>query len=286
LTAWTTVRIHGGLGNQLFQYAAGRGLADRTGTKLRLDACYFGVEKLRNYELDNFKIRAAVVHEPAESARYMGHNDIEDGWIRGRYGAEPVREPHYHYSDILNRAQPNSFITGYWQCERYFAGSEQAVRAELTPRRLSRAARAIRRRIERADESVAVHVRRGDIATDPALLALVGNTSVEYYQRAAALIGERRADPHFFVFSDDPAWCRANLELPGKMEIVSGETLVSDDLALISYCGDAVIANSSYSWWGAWLGETPDSIIIAPEQWYDELTHDTSDVRPERWHTL
>lgn len=284
--AWTTVRIHGGLGNQLFQYAAGRALADRTGTRLRLDACYFGVEKLRNFELGNFKIRAKVVHDPAESARYMGRDDLEDGWIRGRYGAEPVREPHYHYSDVLDHAPADSFITGYWQCERYFLGSEQAVRAELRPNRLSRSAHATRRQIARAGQSVALHVRRGDIATDPALLALVGNTSLEYYERAAELIHDHRENPHFFVFSDDPSWCAENLELPGKMEIVSGETTVTDDLALISCCDDAIIANSSYSWWGAWLGETPDSIIIAPEQWYDELTHDTADVRPERWHTL
>ena len=104
--AWTTVRIHGGLGNQLFQYAAGRALADRTGTKLRLDACYFGVEKLRNFELDNFKIRAKVVHDPAESARYMGRRPRAH---RGRMDPrslrrETVREPHYHYSDVLDHA--------------------------------------------------------------------------------------------------------------------------------------------------------------------------------------
>jgi hypothetical protein len=284
--AWTTVRVHGGLGNQLFQYAAGRALADRTGTKLRLDACYFGVEKLRSFELENFKIRAAVVREPAESARYMYRDHIEDGWIRGRFGAETVREPHYHYSDVLENAPPDSFISGYWQSERHFASSEKAVRAELRPKRLSRRARKIKRQIESAAESVAVHVRRGDIASDPELRAWFGLTPLEYYERAAALIFEQRANPHFFVFSDEPAWCAENLDLPGTMNIVSGETSACDDLALISCCGDAIIANSSFSWWGAWLGESPDSIVIAPSQWVGELGHDTSDVIPDRWQTL
>lgn len=281
--AWTTVRIRGGLGNQLFQYAAGRAVAERTGTRLRLDACHCATDPLRQFELDRFRIRAKVIHGPAESAEYIGHDNIEDGWVRGRYGAETVREPHYHYSDVLNHVGPDSFVTGYWHSEKHFAGYERAVRAELTPKRLARSARAVKRRIKRTPQSVAVHVRRGDKASNPALLGLFGVCSPEYYSRAAALICERRDNPHFYVFSDDPAWCADNLELPDEMEIVSGETTGCEDLALISSCDDAIIANSTFSWWGAWLGETPDSIVVAPKKWYDQHTNVTTDLLPDRW---
>lgn len=284
--AWTTVGIRGGLGNQLFQYAAGRAVAERTGTRLRLDACFCAADPLREFELDRFRIRAKVVHGPAESAEYIGHDSIEDAWVRGRYGAETVREPHYHYSDVLEHAGPDTFISGYWHSEKHFSGHERTVRAELTPRRLARPARTIKRQIERTGKSVAVHVRRGDKAADPALLDLFGVCPSEYYSRAAALICEHRANPHFFVFSDDPQWCADNLELPGKMEVVSGSTSGPEDLALISSCADAIIANSTFSWWGAWLGETSDSIVVAPRKWYDQHPNDTNDLLPDRWQLV
>ncbi|MGH2959352.1 MAG: alpha-1,2-fucosyltransferase [Solirubrobacterales bacterium] len=277
------MRIRGGLGNQLFQYAAGRAVAERTGTRLRLDACYCAADPLREFELDRFRVRAKVVRGPVESAAYIDDDILEDAWVRGRYGAETVRELRFRYSDVLEHAGPNSFLCGYFHSARYFESIERKLRAELRPKRLGRTARALRRRIAGTEQSVAVHVRRGDVVSDPNLRRLIASVEPDYYARAGDMIREYRSDPHFFVFSDDPAWCRANIDLPGKTEVVSGSTDGVEDLALISTCSDAVIANSTFSWWGAWLGETAGSIVVTPARWRNTHPQDAPDVRPTHW---
>ena len=108
----------------------------------------------------------------------------------------------------------------------------------------------------------------------------------EYYSNAAELIGESAGDCSYFVFSDEPDWCRENLVLPGPMEVLSGATTAAEDIHLIARCEHAIIANSSYSWWGAWLGENDSSVIVAPVKWTDELVHDSRDKVPDRWHRL
>lgn len=272
-----------GLGNQLFQYAAGRAVAERTGTRLRLDASYFGIEPNRRFELDNFRIRAKVVRGPAKSAEFMADHTAEDAWIREHYGAEPLREPHYHYSGVLEQAGPEAFLIGYWQSERNFAPVAGRLRRELRFKRLGRAARALRREIEATPDSVALHVRRGDYAEDPDTNRKFGTCPPEYYADAAAVIREQRRDPTFFVFSDDPGWCAENLELPGRSRVISGCTAAYEDLALIAACEDAITANSSFSWWGAWLGESEHSIVVSPRSWFQAAPRDTADLRPERW---
>jgi hypothetical protein len=144
----------------------------------------------------------------------------------------------------------------------------------------------LRREISNTPQSVAVHVRRGDVAKDTDLQKLIGSVPHDYYDRAAARLDDEREHPRFFVFSDDPAWCAEHLDLPGPTRIVSGQTNEVEDLALIASCEDAIIANSTYSWWGAWLGETEGSIVICPSDWFNELSHDTSDMHPHHWIAL
>ena len=219
-----TAVVCGGLGNQLFQYAAGRALALRNGTEVTLDLDWFD-DPARPYwlpyELDQFTIKAQ------------------------RAGATGER------------------LDGYWTSESYFAYAKEQIRGELRFRDPPSGAHASLIRRMQAEESVAVHVRRGPAADyqgdarfvtapDYPLLPL------SYYESAM-----RTLPGKFYVFSDDPAWCRANLG--SGCSIIEGNTGV-DDLRLMSSCRHQIIANSTFSWWGAWLNPNSHKTVVGPKE--------------------
>lgn len=285
-TAYTNVRLLGGLGNQMFQYAAGRALAARTGTKLRLDATMIAIEAHRRYALDELQIRARVVRRPTRTVEQLEDRAVDDDYVVRRFKATRIDEIDELFHDELADAPPNSYLTGYWQSERYFESIADEIRAEFQLRKWGSDAKRAADRIARAQNSVAVHVRRGDYAFLEQTRRYFGLMPQEYYSNAAELIGESAGDCSYFVFSDEPDWCRENLVLPGPMEVLSGATTAAEDIHLIARCEHAIIANSSYSWWGAWLGENESSVIVAPVKWTDELVHDSRDKVPDRWHRL
>ena len=133
-----------------------------------------------------------------------------------------------------------------------------------------------------------VHVRRGDYVTDPFILENVGLCGLEYYQSALDLIRRQVSSPTFFVFSDDPDWTRQNLPVPEPRHFISHNCGVSDheDLRLMSACKHFVIANSTFSWWGAWLSTHSQKIVIAPKRWFVSAKYPTTDVIPTAWTTL
>ncbi|MBJ7355515.1 MAG: alpha-1,2-fucosyltransferase [Thermoleophilaceae bacterium] len=280
---WTTVRVISGLGNQLFQYAAGRAVAERTNTRLRFDISYLDHEADRPYALGDFHIRAEVVGGEARDRAFMADHAAEDAYARERFGASVVREVNpTHETELLSAAPADSFLAGYWQNGEYFEQYARAIRRELRPR-MTAAIRSGRRAIAESDESVALHVRRGDFASDAGSAARFGALEADYYGRAANLVLERRPRATFFIFSDDPEWCRAELRLPGPAQIVSGTNRPFEDLALIAACNDAIVSNSTFAWWGAWLGERPDSLIVAPKVPFNEPLLNQRSTYPDRW---
>lgn len=281
---WTTVRLMSGLGNQLFQYAAARRVADRTGTKLRFDISFFASEPNREYALGDFRIRAELVDGEPKSQAFMDDVETEREYAEQRYGATFLRQGlETPTEELLATAPRDSYLAGYWIGERCFApNAAAAVRRELRPRSTD-AIDSGTALIEAAQQSVAVHVRRGDMVTDPDTARRFGSMPARYYERAARYIAERRPRCEFFVFSDDPEWCEQTLDLPGSMRVMSGKTEPFEDLALISRCDHVVVPNSSFSWWGAWLGETSDSLIVVPERVYRDEGEPSSSGYPERW---
>lgn len=273
-----------GLGNQLFQYAAGRRVADQTGTKLRFDISFFASEPNREYALGDFRIRAELVDGEPKTQAFMDAVEPEREYAEERYGATYLRQgAAASDEELLANATKNSYLAGYWIGETYFAPhAVAAIRRELRPRR-TEAIDAGSSLIAAAGQSVAVHVRRGDLVTDPDSAERFGSMPARYYERAARYIAERRPGAEFFVFSDDPEWCAATLDLPGEMRVMSGETQPFEDLALIARCDHVVVPNSSFSWWGAWLGERENSLIVVPERPYrdEETRHPRS--YPQRW---
>jgi hypothetical protein len=272
-----------GLGNQLFQYAAGRRVADRTGTKLRFDVSFFSSEAHREYALGDYRIRAELVEGEHKTQAFIDAIEPEREYAEQRYGATFVRQGLGTPTDeLLETAPSNSYLAGYWIGEKNFAPYvAAAVRRELRPRRTD-AIEAGEALISAAPQSVAIHVRRGDMVSDPDTAERFGSMPARYYERAAKYIADRREDCEFFVFSDDPEWCEKSLDLPGPMRVMSGESEPFEDLALITRCDHVVVPNSTFSWWGAWLGETSDSLIVVPARIYRDESGSARGF-PERW---
>ena len=277
---WTTTRLTGGLGNQLFQYAAGRAVAKRTRTRLRLDATATAIEHDRPYALGDFRIRAELAGGKPKAASETDDAPAERRYAAERWGATLVLDPHLAWSDTLDRAGPDSYLAGWWLSERYFASVIPQVRRELRPR-LTAEAEQMRRRIVSRRSAVALHVRRGDFIASAAHERVFNVCDADYFHRAADHVADLLPDAEFFVFSDDPDWCREQLDLPAPTEIVAGRFGAVDDLALIAACGNAVISNSTFAFWGAWLGERRGSVVVGPSRWLNQP--DQPDIMPRRW---
>lgn len=280
---WTTVRLSSGLGNQLFQYAAGRAVAERTRTKLRFDISFFGTEPNRTYALGDFLIRARVVDGPSHATGAAVRRGLETAYARQRFQAEVVHERRNGYdAEVLAAPSPNSFLSGYWQSERYFADHAELIRRELRPR-VGRRVSAQAAEIAASPCSIAVHVRRGDLVEDARMREIFGLTDPAYFGRAVARLLDSNPAARCFVFSDDPEWCRDELELPAPKHVVSGDNAPFEDLALMAACDHAVITASTFAWWGAWLGERPGTTVIAPRDAFTGTKPEPPDCFPERW---
>jgi hypothetical protein len=290
-----TTRLIGGLGNQMFQYAAARALALRRGAEVRLDVTGFENYQLRRYELDTYPIAAkiAVAEEGAGMANAAGAGTrARLGRLLGLRQGRPLkggithyREPHFHFDASLAGQPLPLLMDGYWQSERYFADAAARIRAELTPLaplELENASTAAE--IDRV-EAVSVHVRRGDYVTNAHTNAYHGTCALDYYKGAVDLIRAKVANPHLFVFSDDASWTRANLatDLPTTYVSANPPDRGFRDMQLMSRCRHHIIANSSFSWWGAWLNPRSDKIIVAPKKWFAASDNDTRDLVPAAW---
>lgn len=299
-----TSRLMGGLGNQMFQYAAARALALRRGAEVQLDLSSFATEAVgvtpRHYELNPFPIAAETVSDAilasADAARpatglFAPGTRISRvlrrvGWGRAEAtGVNYYREPHYRFDPGL-AAQPLPLLMeGYWQSERYFVEAADTIRRELTPSAPLEPENAATAAEIDGVEAVSVHVRRGDYVTNATAATFHGTCSLDYYRAAVDLVRQRVARPHLFVFSDDRVWMRDNLhfDLPTTYVSANPPDRGFRDMQLMSRCRHHIIANSSFSWWGAWLNPRRDKLVVAPERWFAGHSNDTSDLLPQDW---
>jgi hypothetical protein len=265
----------GGLGNQLFQYAAGRRLALLHDCLLVLDLGWFdrvpAGDTARRFELAPLAIEARPASK-RQVATTLGRWRLTRLFARAQaskpwYARRAVFERLPFATDPdFERITPPAHLTGYWQSPGYCEPIRDQLLREIVPRsQLSENAKAIASRIESA-ASAAIHVRRGDYAHNPRVRSFHGLCSPAYYRAAVRELSERVAPSSWFVFSDDPEWCRENLDLGIELEVVSGNPSY-EDLYLMSQCSHHVLANSSFSWWGAWLCTRPGQVVVAPRRW-------------------
>lgn len=288
-----TARLVGGMGNQLFQYAAGFALASRLGVALQLDRSWFHGRNERQYRLDAFSIsardatdealRGAGIRYPGRLVRGLSRLGFRK-WARMR---GHVFEPGFTYWPGFRELGDGACLSGYWQSERYFEDVADAIRREFTLRHEPDAENQAALRAIRGCEAVAIHVRRGDYAADARSRQYHGTTSLEYYEAAVRRILSITPDPVFFMFSDDPAWAKKSLRVSAPTVHVTHNGAARDyeDLRLMSACRHHIIANSTFSWWGAWLADPSRQRVIAPERWFQDGP-DTRDLIPARWERI
>jgi Glycosyl transferase family 11 len=266
----------------MFQYAAGRALALRRGTELRLDLGWLAPASRFVYELGVFRLDV----ELSWAYRHIRRERLRE-FLRLAPAArrQDWRREGFSFDSKVIELPENTRLVGYWQSEKYFEDFADVVRADFRfPDALDQRNAAIAREIADAT-AVAVHVRRGDYVTDPGARQFLGALPLDYYTAAARLMRDRSPDARFFVFSDDPAWCRSHLRLGGPTTFVThNQGRGHDDLRLMTLCRHHIIANSSFSWWGAWLAESEAQIVVAPERW--GAAGDAGDVIPDRWCRL
>lgn len=282
-------RLIGGLGNQFFQYAAGRVLALRHGAVLKLDIADFAGYDLRPYELDKYPIQAEIA-SPTDLQIFdgLGKNGAPAGTRRSGSAGLYYREPHFHFDPAVSGQLPPVYIDGYWQSARYFHHIADLIRSELTPlAKLEPDNEAMLGRIVNSN-AVSVHIRRGDYVTNLVTAKYHGSASLNYYRKAMQWMVERVSDPAFFVFSDDPDWVRDNFRFEGTLVqvTVNGPDRGFRDVQLMSACKHHILANSSFSWWGAWLNPSVDKIVVAPTPWFLGNPASTQDLLPSGWTSL
>ena len=207
-------------------------------------------------------------------------------WLRKLTGGEQTfREAGFVYDEGIRTVNAPARLEGYFQSERYFEDAAEAIRAGFTPpAEESGRLDALAARLLPPGPKLSLHIRRGDY-TNPATMAFHGLMGPDYYARARRLIAERTGPSAVCVFTDDPEWVRANLELPADSVFVSEHTRSAvEDLILMSRCSHHITANSSFSWWGAWLNPKPDKVVVTPACWFQPAAGlDTSDLRPAGW---
>jgi hypothetical protein len=181
----------------------------------------------------------------------------------------------------------NSYLDGYFQSEKYFVEMKEILRDEFSlvdqlPKKYSLLDEKIK-----SINSVAIHVRRGDYLSNKDTLRIHGVCSIDYYTNAINLIKERVSDPIFYIFSDDINWVKNNLDLPENSEFIDGnENRPEIDLTLMMSCKHFIIANSSFSWWGAWLSSFESKVVIAPTPWFDDANYVAEDIYSKQWIRL
>jgi hypothetical protein len=279
------VALEGGLGNQLFQYAAARAAAVRSSSRLALDIRSLRASGERAYSLDAFQLREPL--ELITEGPAPRRNGRIRNFINSLLGAERTfRESGFRYNAAILRITSGARLEGYFQSERYFADITQAIREDFVPREdLLAEINALAENLIPPEPCVSLHVRRGDYA-NPATMAIHGLLDASYYEKALRLVAERTGQSFpVCVFTDDTAWARANLPLTSDARFISEHTKTAlQDLILMSRCAHHITANSSFSWWGAWLNPSQDKVVVTPARWFQPVSGlDTRDLRPAGW---
>lgn len=288
----------GGLGNQMFQYAAARSLALEKNTWVYLDPSFLyedakGKWTQRGYELNAFNIQYKF--ERSGRVNFLRRVGLKPRWRKWSesslwpFGFRSFQEGDLKFHPEIFDYPKNTYLQGYFQSEKYFQKHAAAIRNDFSFCEEAKGRNAEQLEIIRNSFVISVHVRRGDYISLPSAKDYHGIMPLQYYTDGAEILMKESTEvPHFFIFSDDIQWVKENLRLPGKSTYVdwNGAGSAAEDLRLMSNCRHHIVANSSFSWWGAWLNPSPEKKVIAPRRWYADPKVDDSDIVPSGWTRL
>jgi len=289
-------KLMGGHSNQLFQYAVGRALADKHGTELLLDISWFDdakdIDTPRVFELDCYQLKASLTK--LEGIKVIDESGRVNLMLHKAGIGRRVRAYHEKtmaYDPVVLGLPNNTMLSGYWQNERYFKHLRPEILKEIEPvTPLSKSNQKLIDNIQSC-ESVWMHVRRGDYVEDKNTNAFHGLKGADYYKKAlktliSKLPEQKAKNIEIFVCSNDIAWCKQNLKFKYPVHFVENK-LGSDDMRVVKHCKHDIIANSSFSWWGAWLNQNPDKIVITPKVWFeDKKANSEIEIVPKGWIRL
>ncbi len=281
------VNIKGGLGNQMFQYALGRKLSLQNNDELLLDTS--GLDRAnqvgdiyRPFSLGQFLV-AGNIATPQQIQQYKNQYGIFSKILR-KFRFKILRQMHIGWEPVVLKTKGTKYLDGYWQSPKYFESIRDVLLADFSLKKgLSATAEQFSDQISRS-ESIALHVRRGDYVANASVNKAYGECGLGYYQSAIEMVRAKTKDPVFFIFSDDIDWVKENLLIGKKVVFVSGQGLTdAEEIILMSKCRHNIIANSTFSWWGAWLNQNPSKIVIAPEPWFEVNEKFFKDLIPKTW---
>lgn len=279
------VRLKGGLGNQLFQYAAGRALATRLNAPLKFDnITSLSSGKARGLELDKFEVNVELATK-AEVKKFIPFPGLyyHKPKAISLLGKNIFHEKHFEFDDDFNLLRDPVYLDGYWQSPKYFESiastilSEYKIKGNYLTNVKSKAVE-----LQNSD-TISVHIRRGDFL-NPKANAYHGTLPLEYYKRAINILREKTANSTLCFFSDDIEWVKEQFKELDNIDFISSHTKSAiEDFFLMSSCRHNIIANSSFSWWAAWLNRNPGKIVIAPTNWFAVSSIKTYDLFPPNW---
>lgn len=257
------VRIVGGLGNQMFQYAYAKAL-QQNGFEVQLDLSKFKTYKLHGgYHLDKFNIDL----------------DIADNFsilLAKLQLKKNKKEQSLLFDKNLLQLYGNEYVKGYFQTEEYFKNIRNILLNQFTLiHSLSASTLNYVDVIKSFETSCSIHIRRGDYVSDKKANRIHGTCDLDYYQKAIEHILSKFKNVHFFVFSDDITWTKNNLKL-NNATYIQHKVIPHEDMHLMSLCNHNITANSSFSWWGAWLNKNNKKTVIAPKNWFVEKKNEVA----------
>ena len=265
------LKIFGGLGSQMFQYACAKAFAELTNSLLILDTSYFNSnnenQTYRKYKLSTFLLDVELLTDEVISKLPEEINIFkEDRWCK--------------YEECLFEMETPCYLNGYWQSWKYFQSIRQKLYEDfcLSELFLSSVIKKLATELSQ-EQSVGIYIRRKDSSIYPH-----GILPLHYYQHAISYLKQKIICPVFYIFSDDPDWVVNNFDMPKPFRVIKGNTDI-EDMYLMSQCKHNIIANSTFSWWAAWLNSNPDKIVVIPQKWIinENLNVEDTDLTPPGW---
>ena len=285
-----TVKLNGGLGNQLFQYATGRALSLKWGVPLRLDTSnylYYNVHPLR---IQNMNHNCEIYSHAGRV--YKAINSVKFQRLLSMFGlrSDLYIEDSIEFDPAVLSLGPGATIYGYFQSEKYFSSIRERLLEEISVKDASLLP--IRQQIhdiKSCNNSISVHVRRGDYVTNASANDVHGLCKLNYFSSAVEFVlkSSKEKSAKIYVFSDDIEWCKSNLKLDYECIYISGQENAPElDMHLMSLCKYNIISNSTFSWWAAWLNRNEEKVVVAPDKWFQSKTLSSEDLVPGNWARL
>jgi len=289
------IKLQGGLGNQMFQYAIGRKLSLLNKAELKLDLSFL-LDRThrqnftyRDYNLNifNLKIEFTTQEEIKPFVNYLDSKIKRKiyTYLFLRKNNKYINEKQFTYDPDIFKLTGNIYLDGYWQTEKYFSDIKNILYNDFTIKIPQDKKNQEINNIIKNSNSVSIHIRRGDYITNKQSYNIHGICDLDYYNNCVNLLSKQIENANFFIFSDDHQWAKENLKLDYPMTFIDHNDASKnyEDLRLMSQCKHNIIANSSFSWWGAWLNQNPQKIVYAPQKWFNDSSRNTKDLIPEQW---